>query len=267
MNLSRFALFFLVLLAFLVGGGILAADSIAKAAVEKGGTQVLGVETRLEKASVGLFSGQFGLQGLSVANAPGFSEPTFLEVDSAQLEVGLRSLMEDTVSAPLLALDGARMTLESQGSDTNYGVLLDNLEDARPEDSGDQDVQADRAASKSFVVGRIEIRNVELNLAVGLLGLETGATARVPEILVEDLDSREFTLEELIAFVVETILAHASELDTSTIPADIAADLGRQLEELVELELGDIEGLENLPELGKEGIEKAGEALKGLFGD
>lgn len=43
-------------------------DSIAKQAIERGGFYALGVETELDSTDIGLFSGQFRLDVLHVAN-------------------------------------------------------------------------------------------------------------------------------------------------------------------------------------------------------
>src|SRR5262245_21222468 len=118
----------LALLAVLLGvGAALFIDSLAGQAIERGGNHALGVETRLESASVGLVSGEFALSGLSVANPPGFAEPSFFALGGARLELPLSALLEERVIIPELTLDGITLDLERNPQGTNYGAILDNL--------------------------------------------------------------------------------------------------------------------------------------------
>jgi hypothetical protein len=116
-----------LVLAILGFGAILLVDSLAEQAVERGGTHALGVETRLESASIGITSGQFGLDGLAIANPPGFERPDFFALRAARLELPLKHLLDPRVTIPALELEGIAVDLERNSKGTNYGVILDNL--------------------------------------------------------------------------------------------------------------------------------------------
>src|SRR5687767_9294603 len=76
---------------------VLGIDSIARKAIEKGGTYALGVDTKLAKADIGLFAGTTELGGLTVANPPGFEATPFLSLGHAELAVTLGSLQSDVI--------------------------------------------------------------------------------------------------------------------------------------------------------------------------
>src|SRR5262245_30818941 len=117
----------LALLVVAAIGAALLVDSLAAQAVERGGTYALGVPTEVDSASIGLFSGRFSLQGLEVANPPGFAEPNFFALSSIAIELPLSSLLEERVTIPSLALEGVSIDLERNSKGTNYGSILDSL--------------------------------------------------------------------------------------------------------------------------------------------
>ena len=80
----RKLIWLVIILVVLLAAGLIAAffyiDSIAKQAVERGGTYALGVNTTLRKADVEVFSGAVTLNGLRVANPEGFAADHFLRL-------------------------------------------------------------------------------------------------------------------------------------------------------------------------------------------
>ena len=67
----RAAIGALALIAAGIAGFYIYFDSIAGAAIEKGCTQALGVETSVGWVRIGLLSGVFRLDGLNIANPAG----------------------------------------------------------------------------------------------------------------------------------------------------------------------------------------------------
>ena len=81
---------------------IAAIDSVAKKGIEAGGTYAMGVPTTLKSADIGLFSGNFGLSGLSIANPPGYKGQQFFLLGEGKLALSLAAMQGDVItrSAP-----------------------------------------------------------------------------------------------------------------------------------------------------------------------
>jgi hypothetical protein len=266
----------LVVLLLLVGlGAGLFLDSLAKQAIERGGSHALGVETRLDGADLGLTSGRFSLSGLNVANPPGFARPAFLELRSSELELPLSILLEDRITIPALVLEGVTLDLERNSTGTNYGVILDNLKrfESEPEDSPEDPTHG----GKTFLLQRLVIRDVRASVDLVPVGGDlTKLSLSIPEIVVEDLDS-EMSMSELCALVVKTIVNAA--IQSGLLPEDLLADLrGRMdgLEEMarvqVEQKLDELESelqgqAQKLGPEAEKALEKAGEKLGGKLDD
>jgi hypothetical protein len=243
----------LVLLFLLAGlGAVLFIDSLAKKAVERGGTHALGVETRLADASIGLRSGRFALSGLTVANPPGFERPEFLTLGATELELPLGTLLEDRITIPSLLLEGITLDLERNAQGTNYGVILDNLkrfegEAPAPDESPEE--------GKKFVLQRLVIRDVRAFVNLLPAGGElTKLELSIPEVVVEDLGN-EMTLGQICALVVKTLIQAA--IQQGGLPDQLLADLRGRLGELEETARVKVEG-----EIGKLEEELGAEAKK-----
>ena len=240
-------------------------DSIAERAIERGGTYALGVDTELDSADIGLFSGQFSLDGLHVANPTGFKEPHFLELHQGKLALSPKSLMSDHVEVPLLEITGVHVDLERNQSGTNYGQILKNLE--RFESTEPPPEENETGPGKTFALGRLVIRDARANLDFLPIGGEASRVSiTIPEIVLENLDSSEMSTAEICALVVKVLLNAAIEAGAGAIPADILRELRGQLEELKSVAF-DISGevtLEGAMRQASETIQqKTDEALKG----
>ncbi len=249
-------------------------DSIAKAAIERGSTYALGVQTTLASADIGILSGEFAMSGLEVANPEGFESDHFLQLGEGFLAVSLGSLREDTVEVPTLALTGIDINLEKRGGKANYKIITDNLKRFESEDPGDEGAQADAGEpGKRFVVHEIIIRDVNVKVDIGLTRMEVP----IEEVRMTEIGSESMTTAELTNRVVKMILA-AIVKNGGQLPADLVNELGGALAELGDI--GNMTVTESVQAVGKiaEGLGDGGdevgkalgeavEGLGGLFGE
>ena len=161
-------------------------DQMASAAIEKGATHALGVDTDVGFVRIGFLTGTVRTGGLRIANPPGFTNDDFLKMDSGRLDVSLESLREDTVVVPLMAIDGVEVALEQGSGKTNYGTILANLK--RFERSGSPKPAASTGPSKKFVVKEVRITDVTAHLvASAALGDAGSMDVSIDEIRLHDL--------------------------------------------------------------------------------
>jgi uncharacterized protein involved in outer membrane biogenesis len=250
-------------------------DQIAKTAIERGSTYALGVDTKLDSADVGVFSGQLKLKILNVDNPEGFAADHFLNLSGGDMQVTLNSLRQDVVRVPYLRLTGADISLEKKSGQANYRVILDNLKKLQ----GDQPSEG-----KRFIIDELVIRDLKVN--VDLLGIKEVAQvtqAMVPKIAEIKLtevgakDGRGVTISELSGLVLKAMLASIAEQGSGLIPEDMLGDLRGKLSELADLDklaqtidLGDLQ--KKAEEIGvpKEITDRAQDELdkaKGKIGD
>jgi uncharacterized protein involved in outer membrane biogenesis len=226
-------------------------DRIAKAAIERGSTTALGVQTTLGSASVKLFQGGLSLNKLNVANPQGFKSTHFLTLGAGDVTVTLGSLRHDVVKVPSLKLEGVDINLEKGPDKANYQVILANL---KKNQAGEGQPPEPKAA-KRYIINRLDISNVKVH--VNLLGVP-GSDLDLPidRIELQNVGSetgKGVLLRELAGVIVQALLAAVVEKAGAIIPGDIAAELKNGLGQLQ-----DLSKLADVKELGR----AAGELAK-----
>lgn len=275
--LKRLVLGLLLLILLAAGLLVFGLDAALRSAVEQGGTHALGVQTSLQKAHLSLLSGSLDLSGLSVANPPGFEDTQFLSLGTGHTQVALASLREDTVRVQSLEFADVALLLQRREGRSNYGVILDNLERLKGEESGPaQPEPQDDGAGKKFVIERIVIRNVSADFDLLPQGGQlTRAKVTIPELVLNNVGSAEggASLAEISAAVVQALLQASLQAGGKVLGPELLGDLQQHLSrlEVTALELPKetvaelIDKLQVSPELNQQLNETAGKALDDLF--
>ena len=268
--IKRLVLVLVLLFVLLALGAGLFLDSILKRAIEAGGSAATGVATTLEGVDASLFSGSFGLQGLSLANPPGFSSAPFLACKELRASWQNGTILSDPLVIDEFELDGLALSLERNAAGGNWEKLLEKT-DSGPGGKPAPPQGGESAPGRSVTIQRIDISNVEAALHVaGLPALNGDWKVKVPAIHLEQLRSNGSAAEiagVLMRAVVEAVLREAAASGQGVFPADVLKDLqgglksiGKELQNQLEKSLqgqgGDLKG----------GLKEAEKGLKDLFG-
>ena len=122
-----------IVLAVLLVGVLLFLGPIIKTAAEKAGPLVLGVPVTVEKVSVNVFGGSFGLKNLRVGNLPGYSDDPLVALGELRVAIKVSSLpgtgpieiQEVTILAP-------KFSYEVVKGVSNVDALLARLQKKAP---------------------------------------------------------------------------------------------------------------------------------------
>jgi hypothetical protein len=201
--------------------GYLWLDTIAKEAVQRGGTYAMGVDTTVDKVSLRPFAGQLQMQGLNVANPKDFNGAHLMQTGTFDLELVPGSLMDKTIVLKKFELNGLDMYIDQQMPRSNISVIMDNLKklgDEKPKDPKPSE-------GKNYRVDLITIRNVVAHVKV-LAGPEL--TIKIPEIQLKNVtgdNAAGVALPVLVARILPAILAAVLEQGKGVLPPDLAAAL------------------------------------------
>jgi hypothetical protein len=241
-------------------------DGIVKAAIEKGGTYALGVETTVANADLDALGGDLKIGGLRIANPEGFEGEHFLAVGTGEMQLSLGSLREDTIEIPLLTMADLVVLLERKGDGSNYGTILDNLEKLQSEG---EDEEAEPGDEKRFVIRKVEVRNVRVHASLSAIGGElTDVDVPIELIELEDVTSDGgSTMKQLVGILVEEILKAVLEKGAVGLPGDIVQGLTRSLGKLGGVGTDVLRGAAGEVQGAVERtLEGAGRALEGVLG-
>ncbi|MFT3686188.1 MAG: hypothetical protein QM783_14910 [Phycisphaerales bacterium] len=276
-------------------------DSIAKSAIEKGGTYALGTQTSVSSVSVGVFKGEFSLSGLKIANPGGadkFSSPHFFSLNKGATAVSLSTIRQPTVEISSFTLDGLDAYLERKAGTTNYGAILDNLKKVTGGGGGGGDSKPAPSSGdeKKFIIHELKLTNitVHVDLTSGLPNIpgsvgDTVASATKVTVPIDRIELKEIgqpggvTMSQLSAIVVKAVLQAAAEKGGGLIPGDLLGDLQGKLSSLTNIDSLTKGGMSivanakgSVEEIGKKiegdvkkGVDDAakgvGDALKGVL--
>ena len=231
-------------------------DQAAKIGIERGATYALGVDTTLDSADIGVFSGEFGMSGLTVSNPDGYTSPHFLSLGTGEVNVSYESLSSDLITLPLLSLSTIDVHLDKKDGSSNYQTILDNLkrfetsEEPPPADTGQE--------SQKFVIEELTISDITVHAAV--VG-SAKTTAKVDSITLKNVGSggKPVDMGQLTGVIIKSLMAAAITAGAEEFPAAV----------LGELESG-LGGLESLGDLGVSVTAEIGgvtQELGSLLGD
>ena len=257
-------------------------DVIAGAAIEKGATYALGVDTKVGFVRIGLLTGSFRIGSLKIENPPGFDAKHLLRLGDGRMEVSIDSLQKQVVEVPVFALEGIEVALEKAKGKTNYGVILANLK--RFESSGSKPAPAESGEAgpgKRLIVRELLIRDVSAHVehteGLGALG---AIDVKVPEIRLKDIgahNAQGVAMSELTNIIMKAIFEGIAKYGTNlpnVLSGDLRSNLGGLSKVPIEVVGGTTEALtkglskpagDAARQLGGE-AGKALEGLGGLFG-
>ncbi len=229
MGKLKWVLLAIVVVAIVVGVVVvLNIDRAARKAVEIGGTQALGVETRCGGVHVGLLSGSVGIEGLQIANPEGYQTDRLMALGSGKVACDIGSLMGNEVVVHELLIDAAEMTLEIKPAlppKTNIGDLLKKLESDKQEPQEKEEATEEEGEPKTFKVELIRITGTKVRFH--LIGGKT-ADLTLPDIELKDVTNADGTplmLGDIFTQVIASIGTAAvskAKLD-GVVPAELLA--------------------------------------------
>lgn len=242
-------------------------DSIAKAAIERGGAYATGVETEVDSVRLGLFSGRFGMQGFELDNPEGmgFQSDHFLELGEADLAVSIGSLRKDVVVVPRIRLDAIDLNLERRGGKQNFDVILANLEKLSSTEPAPEE-----AEPQQWIVNDLVITNVRVTASgEGIVSNNQNITFTIPSIELNGVKSD--SLAELQGQIVKQVLSAVAQQAPAQVLGALGAELTSglaQVGELGEVTLAQVaaatELIEGAGESAKAATEALGKSIEGL---
>jgi hypothetical protein len=203
-------------------------DSLAKSAIEKGGTYALGVQTTADNVSLGILDGALKVDGLTIANPVGYKSPFLLKTGHFDLQVQPKTILEDTVDVTKFEVQGAEVYLEQETGRSNASIVLDNLKrlDTGPKKPGE--------GGKKVRVDTITIRDVTAHVQILPIGggKASDVTVQVPLIELKGVtgdNAQGLVIGEVAARILPAILAAILEKGGTALPAEFREGLTNEL--------------------------------------
>ncbi|MGI9590567.1 MAG: hypothetical protein ACR2P8_04300, partial [Myxococcota bacterium] len=163
--------------ALAVGALAIYVDEVLGTAIEEAGSYAMGVDTKVGFVRLRVLRGDFRMNRFRIENPSEFDEAHFLTMRDATIAVDTGTLRDPVVVIPELRLDDVAVSLEREGRQTNYGVILANLkrfEQTNPEGATPPADQLGRA-SRSLIA-----RTSGSGASLGFASLRVGRLSSRP---------------------------------------------------------------------------------------
>lgn len=199
-------------------------NTLVAKGVEKGATYALGAPTTVSGAQVNLLAGKVTLIGLDIGNPTDLPPGDFVTCKTAGVQVGLGSLMSDTVTVDEITIDGLVMTVQREGAGTNLQKILDNLKAKQStSDSGEQ---------RRYRIKHILIKGASTRFVLGLTD-KPDLTLNLPDIEIKDLGTGENNAVKMSLVLLEVIgrMSEQAVLQSAgKLPADFSQSLNNTVQ-------------------------------------
>lgn len=181
-------------------------EHLLEQAIETYGSEILGVEVRVDGVLFSPADGEGVVRGLLIGKPRGFDHDV-AKVGAVELIVDPRTLADQTVRVRRITVEAPRIAYEQGGRGTNFDALRRNVSHFVGETSA-----TERKASTKLIVDRLVIRGAQLTY-VPLGGVSaTSMSLRLPDIVLTDIGKRRggVTPGELSRLVVDTLTARTA---------------------------------------------------------
>jgi len=225
-------LIFIVILAIIIVGGVTYyLDSIAKKAVEYGGSHALGVSTTVDTLHISLLDGSSSLNGLTIANPEGFSAKNFMALNQAKIAIDVHSLTSNIIHISEISLAGMQLNLEQSDQASNAKKIMTNLPasgkrdkqaETTKESGNQQPAQSTSNGSKKFIVDKLELSGISVTAQLQTLGTKVSdVKLSVPAIKLVNIGKAQggLTMPELMQYIVKQVIDAVAKNSKSISPA------------------------------------------------
>ena len=216
--------------------------SIVKAGINGFAPKLTQTRVELADAHISPLSGIGTLSGLYVGNPKGLSSEKAFYLGQIHIDVEPFSILGDHVIVNEIVIDQPEFVYETRLVSSNIGDLLKNIEAATGGKDGGPQATAKNGKPVKFEVKKFVLKNGKVTLGVGIAAI----TLPMPPITLENLGTSEggITPGQLTFAVMRSV---TSSVVSATLQAtgQIGATSGAA---------------------AAEGVKKAGEVIKGLFG-
>ena len=217
--LKKTAIVLVVLLLLIAGAALYVGsniNSIVKTAIEKYGSEALGVPVTVASVNIDLVEGNGTIGGLSVANPDGYSRNAAMRFGELTLNLDYESLTIELIRA-----GAPEVNVELQGTASNIQALLDGM-------GGSEAAPADETSDPvTLRIDRIEIDAARASMSSDVL--DRSVDIELPTIVLTDLEG---TGDVIAAQVLRQVLSRVGVAVTRAIEAQAKDKLDDELDKL-----------------------------------
>lgn len=206
MKKTLFMLFSGIIILIAVGGVFffMQMDSIAKQAIEKYGSVILGTQVTVGSVSITPTSGEGSVTLLKIRNPAGFALDYAFSMNSTHVKIDPQSMTSDIVIIDEVVMDDPDIVYEVNEHGNNFGILRVNANDYLSK--GERHATEGMIASKQVIIKDFYLRNGKVKVIAPSMQNQS-FTVSLPTIHLSNLgkDQGKGNLPQIMQQVVSII--------------------------------------------------------------
>ena len=248
----------LVLVVLLIAGGAARyfasnVDGLVKEMIETTGSKATQTQVTVEGVAIDLLTGKGQINGLTIANPPGFTSDHVFRLERVAVGLDIKSLTGPVIVISGVDIDGANLIAEQKGTTTNLSQLKKNLDQSASKANSAASSEGDDSSS---VEVRLMMQRFALTQTQGTLITQKWGeqSLTLPDVKRQNIGNKTtgLTPEQLASELLQSVIAQVQQA-TQDYLAKLAKD------ELTKKLQGEIKGKVNVEDEAVDG------ALKSLF--
>ncbi|MDT8377145.1 MAG: hypothetical protein RQ867_10485 [Mariprofundaceae bacterium] len=252
-----------VLLVVAVGGLVYVwsnLDSIVKGAIETYGSEATKTAVSVAEVKLKLEAGEAKISGLKVGNPAGFTDPNIFELGMISTKIDTSTINQNPIIIDEIMISAPAVVYEiNQSGVSNVDVLKKNL-GAGSGGGGKSSVSSGGGEDLKMVIRKLVVEGTTAKVRIAALGNKE-QSVKLPRIQLTDVGKKSngATAAEVAQVLSSRLLANVK---TSVGKLGVEQYIGKSADTFRK------QVLEKVAPMGGAGgtPDKAGEALKGLFG-
>jgi hypothetical protein len=208
-------------------------DGLVKDAIEQYGSEMTGATVKVVSVEIKPGDGRGVIRGLTIGNPAGFKTSHALKVAEAELVIDVASIARDVVTIRRIGIAGPDVIYEKGDALTNFDAIQKNIADyvgpSKKKDSG----------GKRLIVEELVVRDAKAQASAAFMSGKT-ISVGLPDIVLRDLGKAKGGVTP--------------------------GELGQEIAGALKQRLSAAVSFDNLMKSMGKSLEKAGSAIKGLFG-
>jgi hypothetical protein len=233
-------------------------DRALKAGIETAASKTLKVDVTLEDIKLSMLGGTVELDNLIVANPEGYENPNLLEAGNIKVDVGIKSLMSDTVKIDNMIFNDITVVIEQKGFTNNLQQILDSL--PKPDNKEEKE-------EKKLLVKNLEMNNITVIInMLPIPGNLDNFKLKLTPIKMTNLGTdNKLSVAALTGKILTAIALGIAEQGLGIIPDEITAPIKGVLGVGFKTGEGVLKGVGGILNVGTDAGKDITEGLMGIF--
>jgi uncharacterized protein involved in outer membrane biogenesis len=187
-------------------------DGIVKNAIERYGSRATGTAVRVGRVALRPAQGTGAIEGLTVANPPGYSAPHILSLGAISIRIAPRAIASDPVVIDDIRIDSPLVVYEmNDAGASNVDILKKHLGAGRPAKAAAASRKDAKEQGKRLRIRHLAIEHAKVDVRIAALGGKP-RTAVLARIEMKDIGGTSGAPpEEVAQQIVTTLLSEAGK--------------------------------------------------------